>query len=258
MAISETFVDHPAPLPKPQPFALAKEPNEMPRSFVPARLPDLAPIQARREQMMRMIANLDHERDQYGAKIARAAKTLQDRDNRLEEIDETKAKITEAEALNIINASSSVDLDQLKEALSALQEQVSASERDCAAANRAIDIIREKVDEIESKKATIKLRLKSATRDWLIARRLHRYDAIRYHFHQLYDEMAALLAIENHSGFDHNDTPMGLRFIESFRSAVRFDSPIRPTWFNVVTSKEFPGFAEACQQLASEMAGDSL
>ncbi|MGR9169644.1 hypothetical protein [Rhizobium sp. KDH_Rht_773_N] len=261
MPISERFIDpsdpeylagqlRPTP---PSPLRGNFKPNEMPTAYTPgAPKHDLLPLRARREQDLRMLANVDSEIAQNNARIDRASSTLQRSANWSAEADALEAKI---EKVNIraFLAETQAAMTEEQERLSLLRKVIADSEKECQTAVRVIEILEAKSEELQARRQKLQRNLARSTENWLRAKHANLVEDFRHRLHDLHDGLAAIIAVEEHADFNKHDPRHGWNLLTRFGEAIRFDSPLRPSWFNVSQKVAFPGFAAATAALHAEL-----
>ncbi|MGO7673856.1 hypothetical protein ACC817_28695 [Rhizobium ruizarguesonis] len=229
------------------------QPNEMPTSYTPlAPSPDLLPLRAVRDQDLRKIANLDHEIDLVTKRMDRARATLQRRDKFTNEADEIQARVKRAEIRAFISETEPTNLDDQKQ-LAVLRALIADAEKECQTAASVLELLQSKLDELNGRRQKLNVNAALSTEKWLRAKHAHLIDDFRHRLHDLHNGLAAIIALEEHPHFNKHDPKHGWNLLTRFGEAIRFDSPLRPLWFNVSQKATFPGFAAASGALHAEL-----
>ncbi|MDM9626275.1 hypothetical protein QTL95_10230 [Rhizobium sp. S152] len=234
--------------------------NELPQQYVPNSVPDLRPLEASRELLSKKLLNIQVETEQAEARMKRAGAATERRQKLLVQLEETQALKIEAAAESLIN-DKQLDIGEYDHQIHEISELLAASEKDCAAAERAVAILKTKVSELEARRKELSARLSTANREWLDGYRAHRMEVFRRGLHGLQTALADIIAIEAHRDFQNHGSRfvrprIGMDFVQKVSSVVRLDSPMRPRWFDVRKSADFPGLADARARLDEAMMGD--
>ncbi|MGZ2381770.1 hypothetical protein [Rhizobium brockwellii] len=266
MTVSQRYIDPSDPeyladQMRPTPLSHSRgnsKPNEMPKSYVPvAPGPDKLPLQARREQTLRMIANVDHESSQILARLDRARSTLQRQAKFSAEADSLEAKIKKADVRAFISETEPTNQEDKKH-LAMLRELIAGAEKECQTAAGVLELLQAESEKIDARREKLNGELAKATESWLRAHHAHLLDNFRHRLHDLHDGLAAIIAVEAHPDFNKHDPKHGWNLLAAFGGAIRFDSPLRPLWFNVSQVAAFPGFAAAREALSAELFDEEV
>ncbi|NKM11473.1 hypothetical protein GFL85_10560 [Rhizobium laguerreae] len=229
------------------------KPNEMPAAYAalsPRR--DLLPLRARRDQDLRMVANVDHEIEQNNARMDRARSTLERTASWSAEAEALTEKIRKAE-IRAFLAETEPASTEAQDQLSLLLKLIADAE-----ATRVIELLKTKNEELRARRGKLQQNLARSTEDWLRAKHANLVEDFRRRLHDLHDGLAAIIAVEEHPDFNRHDPKQGWNLVAHLGGAVRYDSPFRPAWFNVAQVSVFPGFAAATGALHAELFDEEV
>ncbi|MBB3164684.1 chromosome segregation ATPase [Rhizobium laguerreae] len=199
-----------------------------------------------------MIANVDHEIAQNKARLDRASSTLQRTASWSAEAEALQEKIKKADVRAFL-AETEAATTEAHERLSLLRKVIADSEKECETATRVIELLQTKQIELNERRKKLQAAATLSTEKWLRAKHAHVIDDFRHRLHDLHDGLAAIIAVEEHPDFNKYDPKHGQNLLARFGEAIRFDSPLRPLWFNVSQTAAFPGFAAATGALHAEL-----
>ena len=231
------------------------QPNEMPRTYSPlAPLARLAPLLAQVTQRQRTLANLDHQSEQNDNSIRRAESFIKRCDLVRSAINDKEEQHLSLRAQSLL-AEENKDLSALEAEISELRFTLAEREKEAEAALKAIDTLEFKAGDLGERRSIAVSHLEKALEAWLLAKQQRLLDDVRRKLHDLHSDFAAILAIEEHTGFHRHNPRYALRYSEALGQSLRYDSPIRPVWFGVTRRSMFPGFSSAVEALDAEIAG---
>lgn len=236
-----------------------KSRGEQSTVYIPGAVPDMAAFEQLLINTRQAIRKLDSQQSRIDEKMAAARSRLLNKSEAQRAYDFLTAEIAKVEALAFVNDSGG-DIVGLKAKLAKAENQLKLASSEAMSADEAIGILEEKAAKNADFLKTLRTSLSEAERKWLKARQDHLFEEFRRRFHDLYDTVASLLALEIHPSFDGSNSWTMVRpgsdLLGRLASALPYNGPrnYTPTWVHLNNRFEFPGFSAAQKELAEELS----